>query len=57
VDFDDINPFVLAITYRPGYEQAYPDCRWLNGDIDGDGAVHFDDIDPFVTCLVLGGCP
>lgn len=27
------------------------------GDINQDGVVDFFDIDPFVECLVLGGCP
>jgi len=51
VDFDDINPFVLALSGEAAYLDDYPDCRWLNADIDGDGDVDFDDIDPFVTLL------
>jgi hypothetical protein len=27
------------------------------GDMNCDGAVDFDDINPFVACLVNGGCP
>jgi hypothetical protein len=53
VDFDDIDPFVLALSGEEGYEAQYPDCQWLNGDIDHNGAVDFDDIDPFVA--LLGG--
>ncbi len=34
-----------------GYYAEYPDCNWLNGDIDGDGAVNFGDINPFVALL------
>ncbi len=51
VDFDDIDPFVLALGGEEGYLAAYPDCQWLNADCDGDGAVTFDDIDPFVALI------
>ncbi len=57
VTFDDITPFVTALVGRAEYEAAYPDCRWLNGDIFVDGRVTFDDINPFVECLVQSGCP
>jgi hypothetical protein len=34
---------------------GYPDeCQV--GDTNCDGAVDFDDINPFVECLVRGGC-
>ncbi len=56
VDFDDINPFVLALVNPAGYEAHYPACSWLNADINRDGLVNFDDINPFVACLVAGGC-
>ncbi|MEW6252149.1 MAG: hypothetical protein AB1716_16040 [Planctomycetota bacterium] len=51
VDFDDINPFVLALTDPAGYAIAYPNCNILNGDCNGDGLVNFDDINPFVALL------
>lgn len=51
VDFDDINPFVLALTGEANYHAEYPDCNWLNADIDGNGMVDFDDINPFVNLL------
>ena len=51
VNFDDIDPFVLALSGQAGYEAAYPACRWLNGDLNGDGAVNFDDFDAFVAAL------
>ena len=54
VNFDDIDPFVLALSGQAGYEAAYPNCRWLNGDCNGDGQVNFDDIDLFVA-LLSGG--
>ncbi len=50
-NFDDINPFVLALVGRPSYASEYPTCRWLNGDCNGDGLVNFDDIAPFVQRL------
>ena len=52
VDFDDINPFVLALTSPAGYAASYPDCAFLNCDVNGDGAVGFGDINPFVALLV-----
>jgi len=51
VDFDDINPFVLALGGQDVYHAAYPDCNWLNGDCNGDGDVNFDDINAFVALL------
>jgi len=51
VDFDDINPFVLALSGEEGYSAQYPTCIWLNADCDEDGDVDFDDINPFVTLL------
>jgi len=51
VDFDDINPFVLALSGEGAYATQYPDCRWLNADCDFDGDVDFDDINPFIALL------
>ncbi len=51
VDFDDIDPFVLALGGEEGYLAAHPDCQWLNADCDGDGDVDFDDIDAFVALI------
>jgi len=51
VDFDDINPFVLALSGEAAYLAEYPDCRWLNADCDEDGDVDFDDINPFVGLI------
>ncbi|MEW6250970.1 MAG: VCBS repeat-containing protein [Planctomycetota bacterium] len=51
VDFDDINPFVLALSDPGGYATAYPNCRIRNGDTNHDGRVTFDDINPFVALL------
>jgi len=51
VDFDDINPFVLALSGEAAYLAQYPHCRWLQADCDSDGDVDFDDINPFVSLL------
>jgi len=51
VDFDDINPFVLALSGPAAYYAEYPDCNWLHADCDGDGDVDFDDINPFVALI------
>jgi hypothetical protein len=51
INFDDINPFVLALSDPVGYQNAYPACNILNADCNDDGAVNFDDINPFVAIL------
>ena len=51
VDFDDIDPFVLALGGQAGYEAQYPACNWLNADCDASGGVDFDDIDAFVALI------
>jgi hypothetical protein len=59
VDFGDINPFVLGLTSRAGYEAQFPECQWLNADCNNDGQVDFGDINAFVALLVgpqLGQC-
>ncbi|MEW6249652.1 MAG: hypothetical protein AB1716_03335 [Planctomycetota bacterium] len=56
LDFDDINPFVLAMGGEPGYLAEYPDCNWHHADCNCDGLVTFDDINPFVACLTTGNC-
>jgi hypothetical protein len=57
VNFDDINPFVLALSDPAGYQAAFPNCHILNGDCNGDGYVDCDDINPFVAILSGGGGP
>jgi hypothetical protein len=57
VDFNDIDPFIVALISRDDYESQYPACDYFNGDIDGNGPVDSDDIDGFVECLIHGGCP
>jgi hypothetical protein len=51
VNFDDINPFVLALSNPTAYAAAYPNCMVLNADCNLDGAANFDDIDAFVALL------
>ncbi len=51
IDFNDVNPFVLALTDPAGYAAAYPECNIIDGDINEDGQVNFDDINPFVALL------
>ena len=51
---NDINPFVMALVDRPGYELAFPG---LDADARGDcaqddGLLNGNDIDPFVQMLV-----
>jgi hypothetical protein len=58
IGFDDINPFVLAISSPDGYANAFPCCPWENGDCNRDGYVDFDDINAFVFYLSSGVlCP
>ena len=55
VDFDDIDPFVEALTHPAG--EGWPhDCPWLNADCNQDGNVTFNDIDPFVA-RIGATCP
>ncbi len=54
VNFDDISPFVLALSDPQSYPTQYPNCHILNGDCDNDGDVDFDDINPLVALLAGG---
>ncbi len=54
IDFDDINPFVAALSGALPYYAQFPDCNWPNADCNADGAVDFDDINPFVAILAGG---
>jgi len=51
VNFGDINPFVLRLTYPELWQTSFPGCPPLNGDIDGNGFADFGDINPFVNLL------
>lgn len=54
-DFDDINPFVLALSDPAGYAQRFTTCNILRGDINEDGKVDFGDINPFIDLIIPGG--
>ena len=54
LNFNDINPFVLALSDPNGYQQQFPGCSILSADCNGDCVVNFDDINPFVA-LLSGG--
>ena len=51
VNFNDINPFVTALSDPAGYAQQFPTCNINLGDINRDGQVNFSDINPFVALL------
>ena len=51
VDFDDINPFVLALSDPAGYAAEFPRCMQINADCNADGRVDFGDINGFVRLL------
>jgi len=40
------------LTDPAAWQQTYPGCPLSNGDINGDGALDFGDINPFVALLV-----
>lgn len=56
VDFWDIDGFVLAFMGPEQYSLRYPDCNILSADIDQDNDITWDDIDPFVDCVVNEAC-
>ena len=51
VDYEDLDPFVLALNGQEAYESEYPDCVWLYADCNGDFEVNYDDIEGFVVIL------
>ncbi len=51
LDFEDINPFVLALTNPAAYAGQYPACHAVLADCDGDRQVGFGDINAFVALL------
>lgn len=59
IDFDDINPFVLALSNWTAWLTQYPHCPPENADINADGkfggAQGFGDINPFVALLASSG--
>jgi hypothetical protein len=60
IDFKDINPFVQYLSNFEAWQNTYPGCNPLNGDINGDGIYgfgSFKDINPFVTLLASAPLP
>ncbi|MEW6197799.1 MAG: hypothetical protein AB1601_03920 [Planctomycetota bacterium] len=62
VRFDDINPFVLALSNWTEWRYTYAGCPERNADVNGDGQYGglygFGDINPFVELLAgAGGQP
>jgi len=51
VTFADIDLFVEALAGESAWNQAHPNCPWLNADCNGDHAATRDDIDPFVAVI------
>jgi predicted outer membrane repeat protein len=51
VNFDDITPFVLAVTDPNAYAALYPACPLGLADCNRDGQVDESDIDAFVALL------
>ncbi len=59
VDFDDVDPFVVALTGEENFDAAYPGLgksSRFHGDLDCDGYVDYDDVDPFVDRITEGCC-
>jgi hypothetical protein len=52
-NFDDITPFVIALTNAAQYAELFPACPILNGDINDDGSVDLGDINPFVQLMFI----
>jgi hypothetical protein len=48
LNIGDVDPFIVAVRGRAVYEARYPNCHWLYGDINEDGSVDFNDINPLV---------
>jgi hypothetical protein len=55
VDFDDLNPFALALNDPSGYATQFPTLNSsVLGDINHDGRLDFDDLNPFADLLNNG---
>jgi hypothetical protein len=51
----DLDPFILAIVDRPGYDATFVGCDAdVVSDFDGDGVLTNLDIDPFVNFAING---
>ncbi|MEW6251021.1 MAG: hypothetical protein AB1716_10270 [Planctomycetota bacterium] len=60
VDYDDVNPFILALTDPETYDLTYPGLggpvRLFHADCNCDGLVDFNDINALVALIELGTC-
>lgn len=50
-DFDDIDAFLLGLSFPDIYEASLGQPPTTHGDMNGDGTLDFDDIPGFVTAL------
>jgi len=57
VNSDDADAFALAAVAPAAYQATYPDCDPNEGDVNNDGVLDGRDIQGFVQCLLIGGCP
>ncbi len=57
INFNDINPFVLALSDPAAYSAQYPGCNVLQADANCDGVVDFADINAFVKGGYCLECP
>ncbi len=57
IDTDDIDRFILALTYPDAYEALYGLSPDVIGDCDGSGEMNADDINPFVALVIGGSSP
>jgi hypothetical protein len=51
VDYNDIPPFVLALTNPAGYAAQYPSCSINMADVNGDGVRDGRDVQAFLGLL------
>jgi hypothetical protein len=54
VDVDDIQAFVLGLTSPVEYQNQFGFAPFVNGDMDADGDLDFDDVDDFAAQLAGG---
>jgi len=43
---------VQILTSPVVWQQAYPNCNLLNGDVNQDGVINSGDINPFIALLL-----
>jgi hypothetical protein len=52
-NFDDIDPFILALINAEEFANTYPSVTPnVQLDFNGDGLFNFDDIDAFINVLI-----